>query len=722
MKTLLLSLILLTPCAAQTPSFYFSYRIPNSDTSVPLLPNGTITLPTVAIGSTSTILLTITNQSNTVWRVLDSAIQGDQFNSTVSPQLLNPGAAYAFPVTFSPTTAGTAFAIFTVRFMSSTGFASQSSFPLTANASSTTGNTGTSPGDTSSVIISYVFPDRGNSIPLAPGESIPYPVTTAGTRQSATVVITNRGSTSTTIQSAAVTGAGFEMTSLPLLPAPMIAGGEMRFNIVFAPTDGSNYTGELRITVLNQTRSYRLTGQGAAGQISYELTSAGVTSRIGSGSTIVFPSLSAGTGSTMVTLRIKNTGNGESRLGGLMLSGGAFSLLDQPPSPIALRANEELAIRIQFTPNDVTEYTGQLRIDTASFPLSGRGTGARLSAYLMIGDDRYLLRSTGRGVIPNTSVGGRTLFTVEVTNTGDEPAPIAAVQLSGEGFSVVHQPPLPARIAPGQSMLIGGSFAPSLVGSVIGFLVVQELSFQLLGVGNDPPPLPAVRFLGLPETPQALQQPPLALELETSYPYDLTGSLRLTFSNDNYVDDPAIQFLNGLRTIDFRIPANTRRAIFGTSAQEIRLQTGSLAGTITIVAQINTGKFDLTRGTPPVAVMNLPVAAPVIRTVEFVARASKSFELVITGAVTSRTLSRFTFKFTPKTGAKLQTTTLTADVSRNFETWFQSANSRPYGGQFRASLVFDLTADFGAIESIEVAAVNSLGTSASKLVKIAAEK
>lgn len=720
MKASWLSYLVLTaiPALAQVQPLAFGYRVGSSLTTTPISQNGTIAFgPAVPAGTTVSVTLTVVNQSTLTWRIQDTSIQGTFFSVMAGTAQFTPGSSTSFPVTFTaPATTGRHSAILTLRFVSNTGVNGQYSFFLDAEAQPGVTLPGAS--ETSSLVVSYAFVDRGNNIPVSSGGTIPFPAAPVGTRIPAAIVITNRGSTTAVINSASLSGSGFEMTGLPLLPANLIAGGETRFSIAFTPAEGIAYTGELKITAAGQERTFGLSGQGQAGQLTYDLITNGIPSRITPGSTIIFPSLPGGTGSTLVTVRARNTGNGESRLTGVTFSGNAFFLLDQPAPPIILKPGEEINVRVQFTPPDVGEYTGTLRIDSASFPLSGRGTGARLSVYLLLGEERFLLRSATRGVIPNTEVGGRRQFALEIVNGGDESTPISAIQFSGDGFNLSQLPPLPARIAPGQSLLVAGTFAPTLVGSVLGFLVVQDLAFQILGVGSDPPPLPTVKFTGVPAIIQPVQQPALGIEVATPYPYDLTGTVRLSYSNDSYVDDPAVQFLNGLRSIDFKIPANSTRAIFGTSSQDIRFQTGSIAGTITIVAQISTGKVDLTRGTPPVVVLNLPPSAPVIRAVEFVAQASKRFDVVITGAVTSRTLSRFLFTFTPKTGGKLKTTSLTADVSKAFETWFQGPNSRFYGGQFRATITFDLTADFGVLDSIEVTAVNGLGSSAPKVLKV----
>ncbi|MBL8211002.1 MAG: hypothetical protein JNK87_09840 [Bryobacterales bacterium] len=733
---ILLAAALLTTLAAQAqvPSFTFGYKL-STEASLSALgtSNGTILLPATAQGASVTTQIHITNTSpNTTWFFAGAAATGDAY--TLAPPAgtsLAPNATYILPIRFAPLAPGLFTSTLTIRLRTASNITADYNFLLVGNGTAapptTTPANPTNPATPTTtaadVAVSYMFIGRGNNIPISTGDTIPFPTTAAGTRVSASIVLTNRGSAGTTVTAAALTGTGFEMNSLPLLPATVIAGGELRFNVVFVPIDGQNtYRGELRLTIAGQTRTFTLSGSGQFSQITYERLINGESSPVQPGATITFPSLPAGGGSNIVTVRFRNEGNGEARLNGVVVSGNVFYLLDQPPPPILLKPGEAISVRIQFTPTDVADYTGQLRIDNALFPLAGRGTGIRLGTTLLIGEERFPLRVNTRGVIPNTEVGSRRQFFIEVANSGDETAVISAVQFTGEGFALTQAPPLPLRIAPAGSILLAGTFTPQQVGSIFGFLTIQDLSYQIIGVATEPPPLPDIRYTGLPATPQPLQQPAVGLELAQSYPYDITGALRLSFTTDTYIDDPAVQFLNGLRNIDFRIPAGSRTAIFGLNSQSIRMQTGSLAGAITLVAQLSTGKIDLSRSTPPVAVLNIPPAAPVLRLVEINPRNARSFELILTGAATTRTLSRFQFVLTPNPGAKLQRTTIPLDVARQFENWFSSANSRPYGGQFRASVVFDLTADYGAIKSIEITATNSLGTSAPRTLVITPEK
>ena len=77
-----------------------------------------------------------------------------------------------------------------------------------------------------------------------------------------------------------------------------------------------------------------------------------------------------------------------------------------------------------------------------------------------------------------------------------------------------------------------------------------------------------------PSTAVSGQQPSVTFQLVNPYPVALAGSLTLTFapSTSSGVNDPAVQFASGGRTIDFNIPANS------TATPGVQLQTGTVAG------------------------------------------------------------------------------------------------------------------------------------------------
>ncbi|MFN7921106.1 MAG: hypothetical protein U0Q16_13480 [Bryobacteraceae bacterium] len=701
------------PTAAQT--FLFSYQTTPTSAAVTVSPNGTINFPTIAAGFTATISFVVSNRDTAEWALTEATASGP-YSTNAKPTTVLPTGGTFFSIFYSPTAQSGTTGTLAVKLRGPNGVTSPYSFSLAAGTETTA--PGTPRVEQGSALVSYINYNGGNQTVVNSGDTIPFPETTVATRVSLAVIINNRLlSATTTFASASISGAGFETSGLPILPATIQPGSELRFTIAFFPDRTGDAEGELRLTAGGTSYAIRLKARAVAPSLDLELVTADGVTRISSGGTIQFPLTTSNNGRSLLRFRIHNTGNADGRFGVASLSSPSFQLVD-PPAPTAIRPGEIVPFSIAFIPRDVGSHFGQLRIDNSQYNLEGKASGAQLTMALAVDDAVTPLRENALVVVPNTPVGARRTFFVEVRNTGDEQGFLSAVSVNGDGFSMVRTVSFPLSIPAGQTVRIPALFSPLETGTVRGSLLVHDLSYTLVGVGDEPPPLPKASFLGLPQRGEALQQPAVALELAESYPYDLTGKLTLSFTSESLIDDPAVQFISGNRTVDFRIPAKTTRAIFGSSLREIRLQTGSLAGTITLVASVSVGKFDLTRSTPPVATVDIPAGPPVIRTLAISARSAKAFDVVIGGAAPSRSVSRFIIDLTPSPGARLQATKLTVEVGQQFDSWFSSTNSRPFGGQFLAVVTIQTSADYSAVASLAVRAVNSLGTSAAKTVVV----
>ena len=147
------------------------------------------------------------------------------------------------------------------------------------------------------------------------------------------------------------------------------------------------------------------------------------------------------------------------------------------------------------------------------------------------------------------------------------------------------------------------------------------------------PPLPSVSIDGLPDPTNAADQPTFNVSLATAYPVQLTGQIVATFAADAEVaiDDTAIQFPTGGRTVNFTIPAGNTTAVFSTS--QMALQTGTVAGTITLNLSLQSAKGEVTEAST--RTLHVLRAAPVIRGLQVV-RTAGGFELRLTAYSTPR--------------------------------------------------------------------------------------
>ena len=94
-----------------------------------------------------------------------------------------------------------------------------------------------------------------------------------------------------------------------------------------------------------------------------------------------------------------------------------------------------------------------------------------------------------------------------------------------------------------------------------------------------------------------------------------------------------MQFTTGGRTASFRVPAGTTQAVFNSST--IGVQTGTVAGTITVTTRILAAGVDITSTPAPSRTIRIAKASPVI-TSATLARTSSGFDLVVIGYSTPR--------------------------------------------------------------------------------------
>jgi hypothetical protein len=224
--------------------------------------------------------------------------------------------------------------------------------------------------------------------------------------------------------------------------------------------------------------------------------------------------------------------------------------------------------------------------------------------------------------------------------------------------------------------------------------------------------LPVVSIAGLPDPIVVQQQPMISLSLASGSPIEITGQLEVQFKSEatNPCDDPMIRFPDGRRTADFRIPPNTTRAVF-TGGNEIGLQTGTTAGTLSLVATLSAGGRNVTPTPAPTRTARVNQLAPVISTELTVERTSSGITVKVIAHSTPRQVQEATFTFSPASGRSLQTSTFTVNTLAESNTWFRSADScAKFGGEFMYTQPFQVS-EPSAVTSVTVTLKNATGAS-----------
>jgi hypothetical protein len=140
------------------------------------------------------------------------------------------------------------------------------------------------------------------------------------------------------------------------------------------------------------------------------------------------------------------------------------------------------------------------------------------------------------------------------------------------------------------------------------------------------------------------------------------------------------------------------------------LQTGTVAGTITLVFTFSAGGTELA-SSGLTRTITIVQAAPSITAVKIVT-SSNSFQVQVTGFSSPRDLTEADLTFTQVSGASLQTTSATIDLTAVGKQWFRGSASVQYGSQFILVLPFTATqGNISAVASVTVTLKNSMGAS-----------
>jgi len=165
--------------------------------------------------------------------------------------------------------------------------------------------------------------------------------------------------------------------------------------------------------------------------------------------------------------------------------------------------------------------------------------------------------------------------------------------------------------------------------------------------------------------------------------------------------------------------------VFGLNDTQVRLQTGTVAGTITLTATFATdaGGINLTPTVAPAVNISVRPSAPRITSVQLSSRTVSAITVLITGYSPTRSADSMAFTFTPYVDPNnkdliLDTTKLNLSVDGPFGVWYRSTASQAFGSLFTATVTFNVFGSIDAIQSLAVTLKNNLGTSNSGSVSL----
>lgn len=696
---------------AQAP---FTFRLQQGATVSNINDGATITMAADAIGAMTTAVVTVTYTGT-------QPSPGVSINSLDYSGVVDFSVDISSPTPFNVARNGT----FTINLWYKPSTSNRNTGRVTVSytdgrttSSFTLNLVGTAP----EFAFSFV-PPGGNATNIVPGGKIVFPAIAVDTSSTASFTLINRGSGAGTVGSIMVTGDEFKGVGLPLPNTVVEAGKELKFTIQFTPWDIDPVGGSVVIQLPSGRVFFLLEGSGLSPIIEYETVIDSTISALLPGESITFADTAVGE-KTSAVVRVRNVGNADYRITAITATGTGFTVTDAPFLPLTLPPDGVASVTVTFSPNQSGRFTGRLRIGSDSFELAGSGLAPVLSYSYAVGGVTTTVSPNGSVVFISTAVGSTAEVRFAVSNTGTAQTSLTSISITGAGtppaFVLSGLPSLPATLAPGASLSFTVTFQPSTPTAYTATLRLDTQTFTLTAVGNPPPPLPAYRFDGATGVVEPMAQPAVGLSLASPYPVALNGTLTLGFLSDVAVTDPALQFAAGGRTINFTIPANTTRAIFTGGLQQVRLQTGTVAGTITLTPSFVTdGGVNVTPANPASHNLTIPQTAPRVLSVQVSAKTNTSVTLLITGYATGRAVTSIDLQITPVAGESVQTQRITIPAEASFLAWYASTASQQYGSLFTVTVPLTFSGDVtnvsvlsDTIQSITVTLTNRQGTSA----------
>ena len=329
--------------------FVYSYT-PQGGNATNIATGASIVFPATAVDTVTTALVVVTNRGTAQGTVQSIAINGAVFAGVGLPlpnTAVEAGRDLRFTVQFAPRSLdqfqGTLTVITSDR---------QATFRLE--------------GQGTGAQLTYT----ANGEPVRPGASIAVPEIAVGERSSAVVTVRNSGNAEARIATLAISGAGFSLADAPLLPLTLAVGGQISFTINFQPTSPGRATARLRVNA----DDFDVVSNGLGASLTYSYTVGTAPTSVASGGTVNFSPAAVGASSTL-SFTVTNSGTSPAAVNaiGLTAASTVFVVARVPALPARLAAGESLSFAVQFIPTQQGASTATLRIDNASFTLSGFG-------------------------------------------------------------------------------------------------------------------------------------------------------------------------------------------------------------------------------------------------------------------------------------------------------------------------------------------------------------
>jgi hypothetical protein len=515
----------------------------------------------VTVNSTTTQPLTLTSTGTSPVTVNSAAISGTGFTIVggTFPMTLTPTQAVTLHVQFDPTATGAA-----------TG-------QISVSSNSTNGST-------AAVALSGTGTAAANPQLTLSAASLSFGSVTVNTPTTQTLTLTSTGTSPVTVNSAAISGAGFTIIS-GTLPTTLSPTQAATLQVQFDPTATGSAAGQISISSNSSsggTAVIALSGTGAAApnpQLTLSATS------------LSFGSVTVNTKTTQ-TLVLTSTGTSPVTVNSAAISGTGFTI-SGGSFPMTLSPTQAATLQVQFDPTATGAATGQISISsnstsggTAVVALSGTGAAAP--------NPQLNLSATSLS-FGSVTVNNQTTQTLVLTSTGTSPVTVNSAAISGAGFTIAGGS-FPITLSPTQAVTLTVQFDPTATGAATGQISVSSNSTSggtavvaLSGTGTAADPQLTVSATSLSFGSVAVNTPTtLTLTLKSTGTTPVTvSSIAISGAGFTTVGGSFPITINPTQAITLNVQFDPTAG--GAATGQLTINSNSTSGASVVVALSGTG-------------------------------------------------------------------------------------------------------------------------------------
>ncbi len=392
--------------------------------------------------------------------------------------------------------------------------------------------------------------------------------------------------------------------------------------------------------------------------------------------------------------QITNTSSTSATLNLLTVTGGSFSVEtgSAPLLPVSLASQQSVNFTVVFQATVPGIYSATLNSVGIAVTLTATVPG--VLTYQWVTGAGVQLLSAGPVSFGSVPVGQSPTIEVLLQNQTSIALIAPAVSVSGAGFSLSGQAPT-GTVKPAASTAFEIQFSPTAAGVSTGTLTIGGQSFALTGTGVIPS-LPQPQIV-LTAQPESAQQGTVAVTWSAPSQSSATGTVSLTFlplSSIPGATDPGIAFASGGQSATFNVFIGATQAIFGSTANTMPFQTGTTAGTLTVVVEL--GGITVQQ--------SITIAPAIVDVTAQGVRSIGTLEVDLTGFDNTRSAGALSFTFFDASGKPIAPVVL-ANGSASFAAYFKNSA----GGTFELKAVFPVVGDTSAVASFQAVVTNSAG-------------